>query len=95
MYILLAMIGACLLGIAAHYLIDGRDLRGVAVTPAIATALSAVIYTALQWAGLAQDNVWLWVVSILGAAGVAVVATVVLVAVRRRSDAAKVAALGI
>jgi hypothetical protein len=95
MYILLAMIGACLLGIAAHYLIDGRDLRGVAVTPAIATALSAVIYTALQWAGLAQDNVWLWVVSILGAAGVAVVATVALVAVRRRSDAAKVAALGI
>ncbi|MFS0852571.1 hypothetical protein [Microbacterium sp. 179-I 3D4 NHS] len=95
MYILLAMIGACLLGIAAHYLIDGRDLRGVAVTPATATALSAVVYTGLQWAGLAQDNPWLWVASILGSPAIAVVATVTLVAARRRSDAAKVAALGI
>jgi hypothetical protein len=95
MYILLALIGACALGIGAHYPIGGRDLRGVAVTPAIATAVSAIVYTALQWAGIGEESVWLWLASILGAVAVAVLATVALVAARRRSDAAAKAALGI
>lgn len=95
MYILLALVGACALGIGAHYLIGGRDLRGVVVTPAIATAVAAIVYTGLQWAGVGEDNVWLWLASILGAVGVAVLATLALVAVRRRSDAEAKAALGI
>lgn len=95
MYILLALIGACALGIGTHYLIGGRDLRGVAVTPAIATAVSAIAYTGLQWAGLGEDSIWLWLASVLGAVAVAVLATVAIVAVRRRSDAQAKAALGI
>lgn len=95
MYILLALIGACALGIAAHYMIGGRELRGVAVTPAIATAVAAVIYTVSQWAGVGEDSVWLWLASILGSVIVAAVATVALVAVRRRTDAETKAALGI
>lgn len=95
MYILLALIGACALGIAAHFLIGGRDLRGVAVTPGIATAVSAIAYTGLQWAGVGEDSVWLWLASVLGAVLVAVLATIALVAVRRRSDAEAKAALGI
>lgn len=95
MYILLALIGACALGIGAHYLIGGRELRGVAVTPGIATAVSAILYTSLQWAGIGEDSIWLWLASVLGAVAVAVLATVVIVAVRRRSDAEAKAALGI
>jgi hypothetical protein len=95
MYILLALIGACALGILAHYLIAGRELRGVVVTPAIATAVSAVVYTGLQWLGLGEDSIWLWLASVLGAAAIAVVATLALVAARRRSDAEAKAALGI
>lgn len=95
MYILLALVGACALGIGAHYLIGGRALRGVVVTPAIATAASAIIYTSLQWAGVGEDSIWLWLASVLGAVGVAVLATLALVAVRRRSDAEAKAALGI
>ena len=95
MYILLALIGACVLGIAAHYLIGGRELRGVAVTPAIATALAAIVYTASQWAGVGEDSVWLWLASVLGAVSVAALATVAIVAVRRRTDAEAKAALGI
>ncbi|MFT4259018.1 hypothetical protein [Microbacterium sp.] len=95
MYILLALIAACALGIAAHFLIDGRELRGVAVTPVIATAAAAIIYTALQWAGIGQDNLWLWVASILGSVALAAIATIALVAVRRRTDAEAKAALGI
>ncbi len=95
MYILLALIGACVLGIAAHFLIGGRDLRGVALTPAIATALSALVYTGLQWLGVGEDSVWLWLASVLGSVVVASVATIAVVAVRRRSDASAKAALGI
>lgn len=95
MYILLALIAACALSIAAHYLIGGRDLRGVAVTPAISTAVAAVAYTAMQWAGIGEDSVWLWLASIGGGVAAAAVATLALVAARRRSDAEAKAALGI
>jgi hypothetical protein len=94
-YILLALIGACVLGIAAHFLIGGRELRGVALTPAIATATSAIVYTGLQWAGVGEDSVWLWLASVVGAVVVAALATLAVVAARRRSDATAKAALGI
>lgn len=95
MYILLALLGACIIGIAVHFLIGGREVRGVALTPAIATAASALIYTSLQWSGVGEDSVWLWLASILGAVAVSAIATVVIVAARRRSDASTKAALGI
>ena len=95
MYILLALIGACVLGIAAHFLIGGRELRGVALTPAIATAVSAIVYTGLQWAGVGEGSIWLWVASVIGAVAIAALATVAIVAARRRSDATAKAALGI
>lgn len=95
MYILLALIGACALGIAAHFMIGGRELRGVALTPAIATALAAVVYTGLQWLGVGEDSVWLWLASVLGAVVVAAGLTVAIVALRRRSDTTAKAALGI
>jgi hypothetical protein len=95
MYILLALIGACALGIAVHFAIGGRELRGVAVTPAIATAAAAVLYTGLQWIGVGEDSIWLWLTSILGSVVIAAGATVAIVALRRRSDASAKAALGI
>ena len=95
MYILLALIGACVLGIAAHYLIGGRELRGVAVTPAIATAVAALVYTGLQWAGVGEGSFWLWLASVLGSAVIAALATIVLVRVRTGRDAEARAALGI
>ena len=95
MYILLALIGACALGIAAHFMIGGRELRGVALTPAIATALAAAVYTGLQWLGVGEDSIWLWLASILGSVAVAAVLTIAIVALRRRSDASARTALGI
>lgn len=95
MYILLALIGACALGIGAHYLLPNRALRGVAVVPAVATAAAAVIYTVLQWTGVGEDSVWLWLASIVGALAIAVATGYVLTTSRLRSDAEKRAALGI
>ncbi|MFY9712814.1 MAG: hypothetical protein WAK00_05015 [Microbacterium sp.] len=95
MYILLALVAACALGVGAHFLIGGRELRGVALTPAIATVASGIIYTALQWAGVAEDSIWLWLASIFGSVAIAVAATLMIVAIRRRTDAEAKAALGI
>lgn len=95
MYILLALIAACALGIALHFLLPSRELRGVTVTPGIATAVAAIIYTGMQWAGVGQDSIWLWVASIVGSLAVAAVSTLALTSARTRSDAAKRAALGI
>ncbi|MEV4774256.1 hypothetical protein [Microbacterium sp. LWH12-1.2] len=95
MYILLALVAACALGIGAHFLVSGRELRGVALTPAIATVAAGVIYTAMQWAGVGQDSIWLWLASIIGSVLIAVIATLAIVAIRRRRDAETKAALGI
>ena len=41
MYILLALIAACVLGVIVHFAIPHRDVRGVALVPAVATAVAA------------------------------------------------------
>ncbi|OJU40004.1 MAG: hypothetical protein BGN97_14460 [Microbacterium sp. 69-10] len=95
MYILLALIAACALGIGLHFVLPKRDLRGVAVTPGIATAAAAAIYTVLQWAGVAETSAWLWFASLGGGLLLAAVLTVAISAVRTRRDAAAKQALGI
>lgn len=95
MYILLALIAACALGVALHFLMPHRELRGVAVTPAIATAVAAATYTILQWTGVGEGNGWLWLASIGGGVLLAALATATISAQRRHHDAAARSALGI
>lgn len=95
MYILLALVGACALGIGLHFLLPGRELRGVVVTPAIATAASGAIYTLMQWAGVAETDVWLWVASAGGGLLLALAATALITGIRRAADARTAQRLGI
>ena len=95
MYILLALIAACSLGIGLHFVLPKRDLRGVAVTPGIATAAAAAIYTILQWSGVAETSAWLWFASLGGGLLLASLLTVAISAVRSRRDAEAKQALGI
>ncbi|GAA3927884.1 hypothetical protein [Microbacterium soli] len=95
MYILLALIAACSLGIGLHYLMPGRELRGVAVAPGVATATAAAVYTIMQWAGVGEDSVWLWVAAIGGGIVLAALLTLTLGILRARGDEKARAALGI
>lgn len=95
MYIVLALIAACALGIAVHYVLPHRALRGVLVVPAIAAAVAAVVYTLMQWSGIGEDNGWLWLASVGGAVVISVVAGYAITSSRHRSDAEKKVALGI
>jgi hypothetical protein len=95
MYILLALIAACALGIAVHYALPHRSLRGVVVVPAIAAAVAAVVYTLMQWSGIGEDNGWLWLASVVGGVVVSAAVGYVLTASRHRADAEKKVALRI
>ncbi|MBS1696910.1 MAG: hypothetical protein JST25_00715 [Actinobacteria bacterium] len=95
MYILLALIAACVLGVAVHYAIPHRDVRGVALVPAIATAVAGAAYTLGQWAGLKESSVWLWLIALGGAVLASAVTGVILTRVRRHGDAARRIELGV
>lgn len=86
MLILLALIGAGALGVVTHFWIRDRSVRGSAVTGSIAVALSAIVYTALTWAGLKENNIWLWVLSIFGSVAVTWVVTSLLTRSRVAAD---------
>ncbi|MGB4137819.1 MAG: hypothetical protein WA971_14730 [Microbacterium sp.] len=94
MYILLALIAACSLGIGLHFLLPHRVLRGAALTPAIATAASGLIYTGMQWGGIAENNGWLWLASIGGGLLIATIATLAVSAVRHSADLKAQRAIG-
>ena len=95
MYILLALITACALGVLVHFLAPHRDRRGVALAPAIATAVAGAAYALGQWAGLKESSVGLWLLSLGGAVVLSVAATLVLTRLRVLRDAERRAALGI
>lgn len=95
MYILLALIAACALGVVVHFAIPQRELRGVALVPAIATAVAAAAYALGQWAGLKESNAWLWLIALGGAVVISAAVGAVLTRVRRHGDAVRRAELGV
>ncbi len=95
MYIVLALIATCALGIGLHFLLPHRDARGVAVAPGIATGTAAAAYALLQWAGVDEDSPLLWLASVGGGIIVALVATIAITSLRERADTQKKATLGI
>lgn len=95
MYILLALIASAVIGVAIHYALPHRGLRGVALLPATATAAAAALYAALTWSGLGEANVWQWIVTIVGSGVFSAVLGVVLGRTRAAHDEAERAAAGI
>jgi uncharacterized membrane protein YeaQ/YmgE (transglycosylase-associated protein family) len=95
MLILLALIAGAVAGMILHFALPRRSTRGVVLAPAIGAASAGVLYTALQWAGLAEDNPWLWVVSILVPVAITYVTVSVLSRSRVAHDAHERSRLGI
>jgi hypothetical protein len=88
MELLFVTLGGAILGLAAHYALPQRHTRGVALVPAIGTAVAGVVWVALTWLGWAWDGGWIWVVSLV-AAGLVAGATAFLIGPRRdRADTA-------
>ena len=86
MQILLGFIAGAVVGIAVHYLVPGRDTRGVALAPIAGAVIAGIAWTALTWAGLTIENPVLWLSAVIVPAAIVTPAVVVLTRVRIRRD---------
>jgi hypothetical protein len=82
------LIAFCI-GLAARYALPGRDAYGLALVPAIAAAVTAVVWVGLTWLGWKFDGGWIWVVSLAAAAVVSLVLTLVVPRIRTANDETK------
>lgn len=82
--IYVTVIGAGL-GLLLRYVLPGRKVYGVLLSPALGAAVTAAAWAGMTWLGVTVDSPWIWVAS-LGAA-VVVTALVVLVVSKRRESA--------
>ncbi|WP_243227515.1 hypothetical protein [Microbacterium sp. CIAB417] len=87
MEILLALIYGAAVGIAAHFALRGRELRGVALAPMIGAFVGGAVWLALTWAGVTTAEPWLWLAMLVAAPVVVVPVLVVLERVRSAHDA--------
>ena len=78
------VIGAAI-GTVVRYVLPGRHGYGLFMLPAVAAAVTAIVWVALVWVGLKFDGGWIWVAA-LGASGVASILVALLV-VRGRKHA--------
>ncbi|TFD42645.1 hypothetical protein E3T54_04285 [Cryobacterium sp. Sr8] len=85
MELLFVALGGAILGLAARYLLPGRDFHGAVLVPAVGTIVASVVWVALTWLGWNWDGGWIWWVT-LGLSATASVA-VDIVLHRRREHA--------
>jgi hypothetical protein len=86
--LLFAVLGGLILGAVAHVVLPWRSSRGSLLGPAVGGIVAAVLWEALTWAGWQYDATWIWVVALVGAGVVALVAEWVLGKRRTAADAA-------
>ena len=87
MELLFVTLGGAILGLAGRYSVPGRETHGALLIPAIGAAAAAAIWAALTWAGWKFDGGWIWTVSLVFSAVVAVLSAILLSRTRKSSDA--------
>ncbi|MDQ1121801.1 hypothetical protein [Microbacterium trichothecenolyticum] len=95
MQILLGLILGAVVGLAAHASLPHRALRGAALAPFAGAAATAVVWTALTWAGLGLDSPVLWIVAVAAPALTTFLLVPLLSRARQSHDAADRARLGL
>ncbi|WP_309620660.1 hypothetical protein [Salinibacterium sp.] len=83
-----SVIGACIGGVV-RYSLPKRGSYGAFLLPAAAAAVTATVWVALLWVGLAFEGTWIWVASIGAGAVASLVIALALPRTRTTSDAAK------
>jgi hypothetical protein len=79
------LISFCI-GLGARYALPGRDTYGVVLLPAIAAAISAIVWVGLTWLGWKFDGGWIWVVSLAAGTVVSLVLALTVPRQRRGND---------
>jgi uncharacterized membrane protein YeaQ/YmgE (transglycosylase-associated protein family) len=86
--LLFAVLGGLIVGAVAHVVLPWRSTRGSLLGPAVGGVVAAVLWEALSWAGWKYDGTWIWVVALVGAGVLALVAEWVLGKRRTAADTA-------
>lgn len=68
MQILIGLILGAVIGLAVHFALPHRELRGAVLAPLAGAAAAAVVWTAMTWMGLGVDAPILWIVAVLAPA---------------------------
>ncbi|MET2012317.1 hypothetical protein ABXJ56_12230 [Microbacterium chocolatum] len=84
MQILLGLIAGAVIGLAVHFTLGDRDVRGAALLPMIGAAAAGIAWTAATWAGAGIDSPWPWAGSLV--VPIAVTLPIALTITRRRRD---------
>jgi cyanate permease len=79
------LISFCI-GLGIRYALPGRDTYGVVLLPAIAAAVTAVVWVGLTWLGWKFDGGWIWVVGLGAGAGVSFILALTVPRLRRGND---------
>ncbi|MDQ1137057.1 putative membrane protein YeaQ/YmgE (transglycosylase-associated protein family) [Microbacterium sp. SORGH_AS 1204] len=95
MQILLGLILGAVIGLAAHFTLPHREVRGAALAPLAGAAAAAVVWTALTWMGFGVDAPVLWLVAVLAPAATVFALLPLLSRARLSRDAADRARLGL
>ncbi len=95
MQILLAFVFGAAVGLIAHFVLPGRELRGAALAPVAGTLVGGAVWLALTWAGIGTDNPLIWFASALVPAIVVVPGIGLLTRSRRTRDTRTAERLGI
>jgi uncharacterized membrane protein YeaQ/YmgE (transglycosylase-associated protein family) len=95
MDILLAFVFGAAIGLIAHAVLPGRDLRGAALAPIAGALVGGAVWLALTWVGLTSEDFALWAASVLIPAAVVFAGIAILTRMRRAHDAREAARLQI
>jgi uncharacterized membrane protein YeaQ/YmgE (transglycosylase-associated protein family) len=95
MDILLAFIFGAAIGLIAHAVLPGRDLRGSALAPIVGALVGGAVWLALTWARLTSEDVAIWAAAVLAPAAVVFAGVAILTRTRRAHDAREAARLRI
>lgn len=88
MEILFVVLAGIIIGIAVGAALPRRELRGIALVPAIGGAAASIVWVALTWLGMAWNGGWIWVITLVLAAVVAAIGGQLLSVNRERADIA-------
>lgn len=95
MQILLGLIIGAVVGLAVHFALPHRDLRGTALAPFVGAAAAGVSWTVLTWAGVGADSFVPWLVAIIAPTVTTFALVPLLTRARLHSDATERARHGI
>lgn len=88
MELLFVIIIAAGIGFIGHFVIPGRETRGVLLLGAISAAVAAIVWVGLLWLGFTFDGGWIWVISLVVGGLVSIIVAASLPKRRRVTDRA-------